>query len=475
MICAKYSLQSRVGYRLLTLIRSPLPIHFSQMSQHRTCNLKQLSFLALLLRAIGGSVAARRIVSPVILMRLRGVAHKNLILASSYTLLALGYSVPVAMLLRRDVSLCLFFSLKVALSLTRSLRLSVLMSLSSCNSVKQHVLFTLSQCAHKHVSQFHQRIRLGSSCATKQTSILHGSGASLSVVASRAGRRVSKFLLSNAGVVTTADMVNLQQQVRQEMADVTQQVRNELNETATGMFDMFDDIATASERVTANPAPKPCRVSDLIPRTGKVATTRESSDKYDDSALSVDCSQEQFRAIEASLYQVLHRTTVNQPLRIVQQTQGQRVLEGWHAIVSNSTTSRGHSSTRQTGSRTGAPTLNYEELLISLENIILDKVSTAPTTRHKKIDTSAPMDIGMTAKFGSERSSYQGDQRIMEIAKQTFYKGAGKGNWESGKVSSWTTQWYVDGKGGNDANRGGKNFWQKGEAKDNGKVARETA
>ena len=35
----------------------------------------------------------------------------------------------------------------------------------------------------------------------------------------------------------------------------------------------------------------------------------ESTDKFDSSTLSVDCSQEKFSAIEASLHQVLHRTT----------------------------------------------------------------------------------------------------------------------------------------------------------------------
>ena len=31
------------------------------------------------------------------------------------------------------------------------------------------------------------------------------------------------------------------------------------------------------------------------------------------------------------LYQVQHRTTANEPRRIVQQTQGQKGLEAWHA------------------------------------------------------------------------------------------------------------------------------------------------
>ena len=49
----------------------------------------------------------------------------------------------------------------------------------------------------------------------------------------------------------------------------------------------------------------------------------ESIDKFDNSTLAVDCSDEKLESIEASLYQVLHRTTANEPLRIVQQTKEQ--------------------------------------------------------------------------------------------------------------------------------------------------------
>ena len=39
-------------------------------------------------------------------------------------------------------------------------------------------------------------------------------------------------------------------------------------------------------------------------------------------------------------------------------------------------------------------TLPYEELLIALEIIIIDKVTTHSLSKVKKIDTSAPMEIG---------------------------------------------------------------------------------
>ena len=59
----------------------------------------------------------------------------------------------------------------------------------------------------------------------------------------------------------------------------------------------------------------------------------EGSDRLDNNAIAFDCSDDEFRSIETSLYQVLHRTTSNEPLRIVQQTKGQKGFEAWHAIV----------------------------------------------------------------------------------------------------------------------------------------------
>ena len=54
-------------------------------------------------------------------------------------------------------------------------------------------------------------------------------------------------------------------------------------------------------------------------------------DKFD-SAIAVDCPEAAFRLTEASLYQVLHRTTANEPLRMVQQ-RDRRGSTHWHAIV----------------------------------------------------------------------------------------------------------------------------------------------
>ena len=49
-------------------------------------------------------------------------------------------------------------------------------------------------------------------------------------------------------------------------------------------------------------------------------------------------------------------------------------------------------------------TLPYEELLIELDNIVIDEVATHSVSKVKKIDTSAPMEIGMAEK-GSKKGT----------------------------------------------------------------------
>ena len=104
-------------------------------------------------------------------------------------------------------------------------------------------------------------------------------------------------------------------------------------------------------------------------------------------------------------------------------------------------------------------TMSYNELIIALENIIVDKVVTVPTVRNKKHDTSAPLEIGMAAKEDGENASQEGDQRIMDLSLQAVYKGTGKGKWGFGKGQNWNEK---GGKGGKD---GGKNHRQKGSGK----------
>ena len=68
-------------------------------------------------------------------------------------------------------------------------------------------------------------------------------------------------------------------------------------------------------------------------------------------------------------------------------------------------------------------TLTYEELLTALENIVIDKVSAAPTSRGKKVvDTSALIEIGMAAKDDSESSREERDHRNVDVALQAFDK-----------------------------------------------------
>ena len=182
----------------------------------------------------------------------------------------------------------------------------------------------------------------------------------------------------------------------------------------------------------------------------------EGTDKFDNNAMAFDCSDDEFRSTGASHYQVLHRTTANEPLRIVQQTRGQRGFEARHAIerrydqrnmsdknsecaalISNISEKhrakdveqfddilpglhqREDKSERRFGAmrdeekmlsvkklmpesslnyRFRGTTMSYSEIIIALENIIVDKVSTVPSSNSRRNDTSAPMEIGWQQK-----------------------------------------------------------------------------
>ena len=68
-------------------------------------------------------------------------------------------------------------------------------------------------------------------------------------------------------MVTTAELVTFQQQLRQEMTDVIQQLRTEMNETVHGRTDMLSSTNAAPQKVSAKTViSKPYRISDLIPR-----------------------------------------------------------------------------------------------------------------------------------------------------------------------------------------------------------------
>ena len=152
-------------------------------------------------------------------------------------------------------------------------------------------------------------------------------------------------------MVTPGDFATFHQQLRQEVSDVIQQLRAEVNEAISGRMDMLNSISEALQNVSARSAEsKPYRTSDFIPRNWKdsndigefrsfmsdlhwwmqawsdqgeqVLARVESIDNFDNNVIALDCRAEEFRWIEASLYQLLHRTTSNEPLRRVQQTRG---------------------------------------------------------------------------------------------------------------------------------------------------------
>ena len=47
-------------------------------------------------------------------------------------------------------------------------------------------------------------------------------------------------------------------------------------------------------------------------------------------------------------------------------------------------------------------TMSYSELLVALDIIIIEKVATVSTSKSRKSDTSAPIEIGMAAKGDGE-------------------------------------------------------------------------
>ena len=69
--------------------------------------------------------------------------------------------------------------------------------------------------------------------------------------------------------------------------------------------------------------------------------------------------------------------------------------------------------------------MSYSELLVALDSIIIVKVATVPTARNRKIDTSAPMEIGVAAKDGGKSAREKGDQRIVGFTLEAVYTRTG--------------------------------------------------
>ena len=70
-------------------------------------------------------------------------------------------------------------------------------------------------------------------------------------------------------MATTADLMRLQQQIRQELADSLQRVREEMHTAINGRLDAISSIPSAIQRLSTGPAEtsKPYRISDLIPKS----------------------------------------------------------------------------------------------------------------------------------------------------------------------------------------------------------------
>ena len=154
-------------------------------------------------------------------------------------------------------------------------------------------------------------------------------------------------------MATTADLMTLQQQIRQEIVDSLQRVREGMHTAINGRLDAISSISSAMQRLSAGPAEtaNPYRVSDLIPKSWdgshdkgqfrnfmaelhlwmqawsdqgeRIFVRVESVDIVDRSTLAVGCTEAVFRTFESALYQVLHRTTTNESPRMVQYVQGQ--------------------------------------------------------------------------------------------------------------------------------------------------------
>ena len=122
-------------------------------------------------------------------------------------------------------------------------------------------------------------------------------------------------------------------------------------------------------------------------------------------------------------------------------------------------------------------TMPCEELLVALENIIIDKVTTHSVSKVNKIDTSAPLEIGMAAGTDGEEALEEGYGKTSALAVQGVYKGTGtKGGWSGGTGPSWSVQKYFNGgKGEKGTNRAGKGQWSETGARKEEKGKRKVA
>ena len=138
---------------------------------------------------------------------------------------------------------------------------------------------------------------------------------------------------------------------------------------------------------------------------------RSTSDKKSAYAALISNVSERYRAKDAEQFDGILRTFINETNKFENRLGKTRDEEKMLAVKKLMLDSLLNFRFRGT-------TLNYEELPIALENIIIDMVSRASATRQMKFDTRAPMEREIGAKDDSESSKEEGHQRIMEITKE---------------------------------------------------------
>ena len=179
-----------------------------------------------------------------------------------------------------------------------------------CQSACTFHPYTVHTCL-QYLSQTHQHIRFGSSCATKTEFHLTRER--------RTAKRCRAWSQLRALKIPQQRQPQERQQLRQAMADVVQQFRNGLNETVNGRVDMLNGIATALQSVSAKPAAsQPYRISwristcqsctwggkrGLMKRRCVSAMRAPTSSTAARTCSGLFISEEEFRTIEASLHQ----------------------------------------------------------------------------------------------------------------------------------------------------------------------------
>ena len=114
----------------------------------------------------------------------------------------------------------------------------------------------------------------------------------------------------------------------------------------------------------------------------------------------------------------------------------------------------------------------YEELLIALENIITDNVTTISASNVKKIDTTTPVEIGVAAGTDGEEAFEEGYGKTSRLAVQAVKREQEPkvdGVEERVPTTGVCRNTSTAAKGEKGANRAGKGQWSKTVGKTGGK------